>query len=200
MMTASIDDRITIWIATHRWQPLDGLFVDLGTLEKLGAVWIALALVFGFARWRRIWPAAAFAVWTGIVVFAADAASFGVKDIVSRPRPFVAHRQIHSLYVVHSSSFPAGHAATAFAGAVLLSWIARRWTAAFVLLAVAIAYSRIYVGDHYLGDVIGGAFLGSLVALASVLTSEVVLRHRPGLVPAGSRLRDHLGAAPRARS
>ena len=50
---------------------------------------------------------------------------------------------------------PAGHAATSFAGAVILSALARRWTIAVAFLAVAIAFSRSYVGDHYFGDVLG---------------------------------------------
>lgn len=179
-MASSVDDRITVWVATHRWEPLNWLFVGLGTVEKLGAVWIALAVVVGVMRWRRAWPAVALAALTGAVVFAADAATFGIKDLVARPRPFVVHPQIHPLYVVHSSSFPAGHAATAFAGAVLLSRVAPRATPAFAVLAVAVAFSRIYVGDHYLGDVIGGAFTGALVAAAAVLAAGLVLARQDG--------------------
>jgi undecaprenyl-diphosphatase len=167
-MVASLDDTLTIWIATHRWGPLNPVFVDLGKIEKLGAVWIVLALLVGAAMRLGVWRTLGLAVFTGVVTFLADAATFGVKDVVLRPRPFVAHREIHPLYVVHSSSFPAGHAATAFAGAAILSWIARRWTAAFVALAVAVGFSRVYVGDHYVGDVIGGAFIGALVALIAL--------------------------------
>ncbi len=65
----------------------------------------------------------------------ADSACFGLKDVIERTRPFVAHPQIDPLYVVHSSSFPAGHAATAFAGATLLSYIAPRVAPGFLLLA-----------------------------------------------------------------
>jgi undecaprenyl-diphosphatase len=180
-MTASLDDTITIWIATHRWAPLNSFFVDLSTVERLGAVWIVLALVLVGAKTRRVLPAFGAAAFTAVVLFAADAVGFGIKDLVARPRPFEAHRQIHSLYVVHSSSFPAGHAATAFAGAVLLSRFAPRWTALFVLLAAAIGFSRVYVGDHYVGDVIGGAFAGALVALAALAALRFVLDRRERL-------------------
>ena len=172
-MTASIDDTITVWIATHRWPPIDWLFIGLGWIEKLGAVWIVLAIGVSLASnlgWKR---SILFGAYVGVVTFVADSVTFGIKDLVARARPFVTHPQIHPLYVVHSSSFPAGHAATAFAGATLLSWLARRWTPAFVALACAIGFSRVYVGDHYVGDVIGGAFVGGVVGLAALLVMQI---------------------------
>ena len=191
-MAASLDDRVTIWVATHRWAPLNPLFTGLGTIEKLGAVWIALALVFGYWRWRRLLPTAGVAALTALVVFAADAATFGIKDLVVRPRPFVTHPEIHPLYHVRSSSFPAGHAATAFAGAVILSALARRWTIAFAALAAAVAFSRIYVGDHYLGDVVGGAVVGAAIARAALACVRALLdvraagpSRRPGVQAPG---------------
>jgi undecaprenyl-diphosphatase len=173
-MAASLDDRVTVWVATHRWAPLNPFFVGLGTIEKLGAVWIVLALVFGYCRWRRPLPTVGVAALTALVVFTADATTFGVKDLVVRPRPFVTHPEIHPLYHVRSSSFPAGHAATAFAGAVILSALARRWTFAFALLAAAVAFSRIYVGDHYLGDVLGGAVVGAALARAALACARAL--------------------------
>lgn len=191
-MAASLDDRVTVWVATHRWAPLNPLLAGLGTIEKLGAVWIVLALVFGFYRWRRLLPTVGVAALTALVVLAADAATFGIKDLVARPRPFVTHPEIHPLYHVRSSSFPAGHAATAFAGAVILSALARRWTIAFAALAAAVAFSRIYVGDHYLGDVVGGAVVGAAIARAALACVRALLdvraagpSRRPGVQAPG---------------
>ena len=194
-MAASLDDRITVWIATHRWAPLNPLFTGLGTIEKLGAVWIALALVFGFWRWRRALPTVGVAALTALVTFAADAATFGIKDLVARPRPFATHPAIHPLYHVRSSSFPAGHAATAFAGAVILSALARRWTIAFALLAVAISFSRIYVGDHYFGDVLGGAVVGAALARGALAGSRALVHDPPEVL---AHLRQRRGAGLRA--
>jgi undecaprenyl-diphosphatase len=199
-MAASLDDRVTVWIATHRWAPLNPLLAGLGTIEKLGAVWIVLALVFGYYRWRRLLPTVGVAALTALVVFAADAATFGIKDLVVRPRPFVTHPEIHPLYHVRSSSFPAGHAATAFAGAVILSAIARRWRVAFAMLAAAVAFSRIYVGDHYLGDVLGGAVVGAAIARAALACTRAPLHRLPGATKSVRQRIRALGSAARPRS
>jgi undecaprenyl-diphosphatase len=185
-----VDDRLAIWVATHRYAPLNDVFVWLGTIEKLGAVWIALAVLAGIATRRGARGTIGLAVLTAVTTFLADAASFGLKDVVQRTRPFVAHPEIHPLYAVHSSSFPAGHAATAFAGATVLAWAAPRATPFFALLAVAIGFSRVYDGVHYPGDVIGGAMLGALVALAAVATVQALApRVRSASIPGLSRPR-----------
>ena len=44
-MFGSIDDRAAVWIAVHRFKPLNDLFVGLGTVEKLGAIWILCAWI-----------------------------------------------------------------------------------------------------------------------------------------------------------
>jgi undecaprenyl-diphosphatase len=172
----SIDDRAAVWVATHRVGPLNDPFVWLGDIDKLGAAWIALAVVVGVALRFGLARTIGLMVLTGAATFAADSICFGLKNVTDRTRPFVAHPQIEPLYVVHSSSFPAGHAATAFAGATLLSYVAPRAAPGFVVLATLIAYSRVYVGVHYPGDVVVGALVG--VAIGVVAIGLVVLARR----------------------
>ncbi len=178
MVSGSLDDKLAIWIATHRWASLNELFVWLGKIEKLGAVWILLALVVGLLTKRGAVATIGLTLLTAATTLAADLVSLGLKDLVHRPRPFLSHPQIHPLYVVHSSSFPAGHAATAFAGATILGHIAPRAQPLFVLLAVAIGFSRVYVGDHYPLDVLGGALLGAVVGAAAIALLKFI-RRRP---------------------
>lgn len=177
-MLASLDDTLVVWIATHRWHPLDPVFVGLGDVDRVGAIWVVLAILLTAALLRDVPLALLRGLAVGLTVFAADSASFGVKDLFARPRPFVTHPEIHPLYVVHSSSFPAGHAATAFAGATLLAYFFRRGLPWFALLAVAIGFSRIYVGVHYPGDVLAGAAIGVAVGLAAI----AVVRYLSGSI------------------
>jgi undecaprenyl-diphosphatase len=106
-----------------------------------------------------------------VVVVAADAVAdllaALLKHLTMERRPAARFPELHALvHVPHDGSFPSGHAATSFACATVLSAFAPRLAPAFVVLACAIAYSRLYVAVHYPLDVVGGAVLGALVALA----------------------------------
>ena len=182
-MLGSIDDRAVIWLSTHRFAPLNDFFVALGTVEKLGAIWVACAVVLGIALRWGVLPTVVLAVMTGVATFIADSVTFGVKDIVHRTRPFDAHPAIHPLYVVHSSSFPAGHAATAFAGAVLLSYVAVRLAPFFLGLAAVIGFSRVYDGVHYPTDVLAGAAVGVIIGGAAIVGLRFLGRRFPGVEP-----------------
>jgi len=183
----SLDERLGVWIATHRYAPLNDVFVWLGSIDRIGAVWICLALLVAFAQSRRLLPAFGIAAVTALAAVAADSIATGVKDLTNRPRPFEAHPQIHELYAVHSSSFPSGHAATALAGAVVVSYLARRAAPFLLAFAVLIAYSRIYVGDHYPTDVLAGAAIGVVAGVAAVCLLRLAPRpHRyPAVTPDG---------------
>jgi undecaprenyl-diphosphatase len=108
-----------------------------------------------------------------------------IKVPVDRPRPFIPEPQPAPLFIgVRGDSFPSAHAATSFAAAVVLtSLFPRRWPV-FFGLAVAMAFSRVYVGVHYPGDVLAGAVLGVLVATA-LLTLVGARRRRRPAPPAG---------------
>jgi undecaprenyl-diphosphatase len=84
------------------------------------------------------------------------------KTLVHRHRPFV-----HQLGPPASThSFPSGHTATSFACAVVLASFAPRLRVPLYALAALIAFSRLYNGDHFPLDVLGGAVLGVVVAAA----------------------------------
>jgi diacylglycerol kinase family enzyme/membrane-associated phospholipid phosphatase len=66
-----------------------------------------------------------------------------------------------------STSFPSGHAASAFAFATAFGLEQRRARLPLLALAGTVAYSRVYTGVHYPGDVLVGAAIGSAVARAT---------------------------------
>jgi membrane-associated phospholipid phosphatase len=74
---------------------------------------------------------------------------------------FVPGVDVHANY-----SFPSGHTATAFCFAILVALLTRRKFVFFIAIAFAVivAYSRIYLLQHFLIDVVGGAFIGTLVS------------------------------------
>jgi len=128
-------------------------------------VWIALAAAIALATRRSVSLAV---LLTACSVWTADLLALAIKAGVERPRPSATVPEADPLMGAGGWSFPSGHAATAFAGAVVLAFLWRRGAALFFLLAAAIAFSRVYVGVHYPGDVLAGAALGTAVGLAWV--------------------------------
>jgi membrane-associated phospholipid phosphatase len=132
------------------------------------AVVVLLAFV-GFAAWQRQFS-------SGLLIFVALLSSWSAyhlaKSYVGRPRPDVAWAFPGK---PTDPSFPSGHATASSAvyGLIALSLIPllkRRVLKSAVAIAatvlvVAIGFSRMYLGWHYLSDLVGGWALGTSLAL-----------------------------------
>ncbi|MES2847707.1 MAG: phosphatase PAP2 family protein [Bacteroidota bacterium] len=129
----------------------DGLFV----------VALSLLLFFVFSK-RKL----------GLTLFIAYA-STGIlaqviKPIVESPRPqtyfapqwlpFFIRDVIH----IGTSSFPSGHTVSAFAAATVVAlFIQNKWLqVVLLLLAILVGFSRVYLSQHFLIDVLAGSFIG----------------------------------------
>ena len=108
---------------------------------------------------------------------AALLAAAALGALVDRARPFVAHPDVHR-FITHAadSGFPSDHAAASFAIATSVVLFARRMGVVLLIAATLLAVSRVAVGVHYPTDVLAGAAIGVLAALAA---AQVV----PRLVP-----------------
>ena len=146
----------------HRWHPLDDVFVWLTRIGTWGAVWLLLAVGLAVV-WRR----ASLLIAVALADVAADSLAGALKAATQVERPPLRYVHPKALVSLPSgSSFPSGHTATSFACATVLSFFVPRAAPAFYLLALAIGFSRIYVGVHWPLDVLGGAVLGLAVGLA----------------------------------
>jgi membrane-associated phospholipid phosphatase len=147
----------------HRVGWLDPLFIALSVVGYGGLVWLALAVAVAVATGRSALGVVAL---TAGCVWAADLLTLGMKAAFDRPRPFEVLAEPEPLLTgTLGASLPSGHAATSAAGTLVLAALAPAAAPAFVLLALAIAFSRVYVGAHYPADVLLGAAVGAAVAL-----------------------------------
>jgi undecaprenyl-diphosphatase len=138
--------------------------VALSVVGYAGLVWIALAPPLALLARRNVYFGLGL---TAVCVWSSDLFSLGIKAATARARPFETISQADPLIgATVGQSMPSGHAATSFAGAVVLTYLLRSGAPYVFLLATAIAFSRVYVGVHYLSDVVAGAALGAAVALA----------------------------------
>ncbi len=100
-----------------------------------------------------------------VAVAVSGLAADTIKFIAGRARPrlyFNDHLYGFSFFRYEPAwiSFPSGHAATAFTAAFVLSTLFPRWRIILFGAAVLIAFSRLYLAQHYISDVIAGSFLG----------------------------------------
>ena len=118
--------------------------------------------------------------------------SFGAADMISakvlkptikRTRPCnetTVNSRVVGVECRNSFGFPSSHASNHFAIAIfmiVLTGTRKRFGLGFWLIwAIVVSYSRIYVGVHYPGDVIGGAILGSIIGYIVAKTTNKILK------------------------
>ncbi|MEX8548999.1 MAG: phosphatase PAP2 family protein [Mucilaginibacter sp.] len=102
------------------------------------------------------------------------AVSQTIKHLVKAPRPHLFFaKKLSGIYLVKGvvmldkDSFPSGHSVSAFTAALVLTYVAKKkWWGPFTLIfAVLIAYSRMYLSEHFLVDVTAGSAIGVFVTV-----------------------------------
>lgn len=94
-----------------------------------------------------------------------------LKTSVARPRPFMQLPDVRLLISEKSFSFPSGHATQAFMAAAVMSRYFRGGAIYFAFAAI-VAFSRVYIGVHYVSDVLAGAVIGMAVGYLLVYISK----------------------------
>jgi len=161
-----LDASAQAWIAEHQDAGLRNFmrgvsrFGDWPEHVALGLVLLALAYWRRSNKWMRI--AAAMIVACAL----AGAAARVVKISTGRTRPSVQTETVWNgpNLSARYNAFPSGHTAASTAFFATLALACWRLGAAFLLIPLLIAFSRMYVAAHFLSDVVCAALIGLLIA------------------------------------
>lgn len=139
------------------------------------ASWTPLAIVFLYLIYKdnpgNWWKMCLIVLGLALTVTLCDQVSSSIiKPLVMRPRPSHTDGISNLLHYVNNRrgglyGFVSSHAANSFGATVYTAMLVkRRWFAIIaVCFSVIVCYSRIYLGMHYLGDILCGAALGALI-------------------------------------
>ena len=180
-----LDTRIFLAINGFNAESLDGV---MWWISGKTTWWPFYLLLLTFLAWKKRGQLIPMILFVVLVITLTDQSSVHLfKNLIQRLRPSHEPALEQVIHLVNNKrgglyGFISSHAANAAGVAVLLScWIRRRWfSILMVVWAVLIGYSRIYLGVHYPGDVIGGLLWGSLCGWLIYFLFEWIM----GLLPA----------------
>ena len=168
------DEAVDKWADGVRGPRLDPVFYGLSSAADHGLLWLAI----GALRAARSGDPA-MAVRLGVIMGTDSALTNGpIKQCFRRVRPQLEHLDEKLPYGMHrpiTSSFPSGHAASAFTAATVLA--GGPATPLLYGLAAMVAASRVYVRMHHASDIIAGAALG--LAMGAVARKVLPLNGKP---------------------
>lgn len=158
----AIDRAVYEAVARTPTAELDGPVRRLSDAANHSRLWLGIAAaiaLLGGGRGRR-------AALEGVLAIGVTSAgvNLGVKTIARRRRPDRAGPDLfraRHVRMPESTSFPSGHAASAFAFAYAAGRHLPGLAVPIRLLAGGVAYSRVHTGVHYPGDVVIGSILGA---------------------------------------
>ena len=169
-LAENFDLPILDWIqSTLQCGLLDFLMPLITLLGDAGIFWIACAVALLFVpRYRQTGLAMGAALLIGLVV-----CNMTMKPLIARIRPYdyikdmaeYGYKTVELLVETpHDYSFPSGHTLASFEAATVLMLNEKRLGIPAMVLAVLIAFSRLYLYVHYPTDVIFSVFLGIGIA------------------------------------
>lgn len=163
-----IDGGILIWIQENIRSPLlTFVMIRITRLGDNGLIWILLTILLMIPRkTRKVSLGMAIALVMSLIV-----TNLMLKNSIARIRPYEVIDGLQILIEPQADwSFPSGHTSASMAAAlVMMRMLPRKYGVPAMTLGILIALSRLYIGVHYLSDVLGGAVIGLMCAYISLI-------------------------------
>jgi membrane-associated phospholipid phosphatase len=145
---------------------LDDFFIVYTNLgDGLFSIFIVVLLLI-LRRFNMAWQILAAYAISGLLAQL-------LKNLIYSPRPKEFFKMKEHIYLIDgitntgSSSFPSGHTASIFALVTMLAFFSKhkKLSALYLIPAILVGYSRIYLAQHFLLDVLAGSVIGVLIAI-----------------------------------
>jgi undecaprenyl-diphosphatase len=179
----SIDKAVFYFFNRTLANPLTDAVMPFITTERnwtipIAVIWLGL-VIFGGKKGRTT------ALLVAVILLVTDqAVNAVIKPLVGRERPCFVLEHVRLLIPQpHSRSFPSSHAANMAAMAALFAIRYPKYSFLFILAAVLIGFSRIFVGVHYPSDVAAGALLGYSFAAGILAIQRSLMDRRVKMRP-----------------
>jgi membrane protein DedA with SNARE-associated domain len=145
-------------------------------ITLLGKSQVILAFIAVLVALLWLWGKSYYIIPLFIAITGSEGFTYLGKLAFHRPRPELA------VYAEHSFSFPSGHATTAVAFYGFVGYLLARFAQSgdrkvnisfiTILIIIAIGFSRVYLGEHYISDIWGGYLVGAMWLIIAVSFSE----------------------------
>lgn len=154
-------------IQNLRSESLDNFFLTITSLGNMAILWFSMILIFMTTkRYKRIGEVILISFLLNLIVV-----NIILKISVARVRPYeAAHFSNLLLNHLSDNSFPSGHTSYAASFATIIILLAKSKPLKFyvTIIAILIAFSRLYLYVHYPTDVLAGAIIGVILAIAAI--------------------------------
>ena len=154
---------------------LDKIMPVITVFGDHGIFWMALTAILLIPRkTRQLGLSMAFALLLGYIC-----GNLVIKNLVARTRPYEYRPEFHLLVSrLKDFSFPSGHSLASFEAATCIFIRKKSWGTAALILAAAIALSRLYLYVHFPSDVLAGTVMGIMFAIIGTLIANKIYKRK----------------------
>ncbi|MEN3003977.1 phosphatase PAP2 family protein [Dehalobacterium formicoaceticum] len=172
----NLDQTILFFIQTNFHIPILNKVMILSTVAgNMGFIWILSSLLLLINKKTRYIGM----VTLGALILSTIMGEGILKHIIQRPRPYVDFPSIHLLAGKSTTySFPSGHTTTSFAAAYVLTKYLKKFSLIIWIVAITIAFSRVYLFMHYPSDIIAGIVLGLICGKVILYVYEHKIKNK----------------------